>query len=69
MLLMVAWQIQKHLMMNHFFKAVFEVFNSWLKKGSIWEFSVLQKGFRDELLPEIYEIDIKNIIKEKIKIT
>lgn len=51
-----------------FFQSSFRGFSiHGLKKGSIWEFSVLQKGFRDELLPEIYEIDIKNIIKEKIK--
>ncbi|WEK70255.1 MAG: hypothetical protein P0Y62_01625 [Candidatus Chryseobacterium colombiense] len=51
-----------------FFQSSFRGFSiQGLKKGSIWEFSLLQKGFRDELLPEIYEIDIKKMIKEKVK--
>lgn len=29
------------------------------KKGSVWEFDLIQKGFRDELLPEIHEEYIK----------
>lgn len=38
------------------------------KKESIWEFSFVQNGFRNELLPEVHEENVKKIVKEKIKI-
>lgn len=51
-----------------FFQSSFRGFSIYgFRKESTWEFNLLQNGFRDELLPEIYEIDIKKVVKEKIK--
>lgn len=52
-----------------FFQSSFRGFSIYgSKNGSVWEFDLIQKGFRDELLPEIHEEYIKKVIKEKIRI-
>ena len=51
-----------------FFQSSFRGFTIKGKKiESIWKFSFHQTGFRDELLPEVHEKQIKNLSAEKVK--